>query len=158
MGRGNSGRGKRQGGKGPANSAPIYDIDSVEKQINNKGGEGVFIKTDVPLLVRSDEGGSLVIKKEAGYATMSGGMPVFIQKTTGGYSHNVYGMNATMQPYKTLKEAKDPKNIKATTEKVKKAFNDSNQMKEIFNAANRQGGLSNEEYSKIVRRNRAKKQ
>lgn len=153
-----SGRNANKGSAGRVSpTAQTVDLDSIVSQVLNKG-EGSFIRTDIPTLVRADSDNGLEIHTEKGYATVVEGVPVFIQGGAGkGYSYNVYGMTASRQPMKTLNEAKNPDSIKQVVDRVKSAYNDVGQMKEVFDAANRKGGMTMDEYTQIVRRNRAKK-
>ena len=142
-----------------AQNAPVVSLANVSMDIAKKGGEGTFVKTDVPLLQRAD-GGNVKVTTEAGYATTYKGTTVFIQKTQGGYAHNVYGMNASMTPFKTLKDAKNMDNVKATIDKINNNSSSGfglETARAMFNAANKKSGISSEELFKISNLNKKKK-
>ena len=154
-----SGRGKATASGGRVSpTAQTFDMNAIETKLRNSG-EGTFIRTEVPALVRADDTNGntgMEIHAEKGYATMVDGVPVFIQGGAGkGYSYNIYGMTASRTPFKTLAEAKNMDNITELVDRVKNAYNNAEQMREIFTAANKEGGITMEEYTRIVRRNRA---
>ena len=149
-----SGKGKKKGSR-VSNTAQTVDIAAIESAIRSKGGEGTFIRSEVPALVRSSDDNGLEIHSEKGYATIVDGVPVFIQGSSkNGYSYNIYGMTASREPMKTLSEAKDTAAIKTLVERAKSANNGIDTMKKVFEAANNEGGITLEEYTRIVRRNR----
>lgn len=154
-----SGRGKAAASGGRVSpTAQTVDMNAIESKLRNSG-EGVFIRSDVPALVRADDANGntgMEIHTEKGYAVMVDDLPVFIQGSSGkGYSYNIYGMTASRNPMRTLSEAKNMDNITELVDRVKNAYNNADQMREIFNAANKSGGISMDEYTRIVRRNRA---
>ena len=136
-----------------ASNAQVFDMDATINAVSRKG-EGTFIRTDIPIFRRNDEVGGMEIKTEKGYATVVDGMPVFIQKVTGGYQYNLYGMIAGMTPIKTLAEAKNIDKIRERINSLSGGNLALEGVAEVFNAANHEGGITSDEYARLVRRNR----